>query len=204
MTTKEPTLPDEIVNPREAPFAPVKCRGVLPHIFKDGCSYFLTFCLADVAPFRAARREKLLDSRDAPDLAEQSEPQPASGACILREPGLAAIVEEVLLNKQSEEYALSAWCVMPNHVHAVVTPLNSTPLSKILQAWKSVSAHRINREIGRKGPVWQRESFDHLVRTAESFGGFVHYTENNPVAAGLTGRAEDWPFSSGRFRGPER
>jgi len=203
VATKRPVFPDEVVDPREVPFAEIKCRGDLPHLFKDGCSYFVTFCLRDVAPGRAARRARLSSIGEASVLAEHSEPHPASGSCLLREPGLAAIVEEVLLKLQGEEYTLSAWCVMPNHAHAVVTPFSSIPLSTILQAWKSVSSHRINRAMDRKGPLWQRESFDHLVRTADAFGGFVEYTENNPVAAGLIDRAGDWPFSSARFREPE-
>jgi len=129
-----------------------------------------------------------------------SEPQAASGSCILKNPDLAQSVEDVLLHEQSERYALSAWCVMPNHAHAVVTPLDSNSLSSIMQSWKSISAHRINRILDRRGPVWQRENFDHLVRDEASFEKFVAYTENNPVVAGLVARSEEWPFGSARFR----
>jgi REP element-mobilizing transposase RayT len=199
MTSKKPAHPPRIVDPRSTPFAPIKSRGNLPHIFKDGCTYFVTFCLSDVAKTRRAERERLLDERDPATLATKSEPTLDSGACILRHHELATIVEEVLLHFQEEHYLLSAWCVMPNHVHALVTPLESRPLSKILQAWKSVSGHRINRALDQKGPVWQRETFDHLVRNEASFCKFVEYTENNPVAAGLVRRAIDWPFGSARF-----
>lgn len=200
MALKKPSYPREILNPRETAFAPITDRGVLPHLFKDGCSYFVTFCLADVAPFRAEARARLQEDSGVSELAERSEPRFSSGACILSDPSLAVIVEDVLLHQQNEKYVLSAWCVMTNHVHAVVTPLDSTALSKILQAWKSVSAHRINRTLGQKGPVWQRESFDHVIRNSDSFGGFVGYTERNPVAAGFVSRPEEWLFSSARHR----
>jgi putative transposase len=43
---------------------------------------------------------------------------------------------------------------------------------------------------------WQDESFDHWVRSEEEFWKIVAYIENNPVGAGLVGRAEDWGWSS--------
>ena len=113
---------------------------------------------------------------------------------------LAAIVEGSLLHFQGERYALSAWCVMPNHVHVVVTPFSDHSLSRILHSWKSFSAHEINRLLGNTGSVWEEESFDHLVRNERELERFVHYTESNPVTAGLCERPEDWKFSSARFR----
>ena len=122
---------------------------------------------------------------------------------IQQRPELARVVENTLRYFQAERYALSAWCVMPNHIHAVVTPLESHTLSSIIQSWKSFSAHQINRILERERAVWQRESFDHLVRDEASFERFVMYTENNPVAAGLARRPEEWRFSSARFRDSE-
>jgi REP element-mobilizing transposase RayT len=89
---------------------------------------------------------------------------------------------------------------MPNHVHAVVTPLGEHSVSKIVQSWKSYTAHAINRQLGRSGKLWQKESFDHLVRSAESYQRFVWYTEQNPVASGFVVQPEDWLFSSARHR----
>ena len=203
MTTKKPEFPPRIVDPRSTPFAPIKFRGTLPHIFKDGCTYFVTFCLADVAPMRRAERRRLREHEEPSIFAMGAEPLAASGKCVLREPEIAQVVEEVLLFEQGRRYVLSAWCVMPNHVHVVVTPNAGQSVSKIMQSWKSVSAHRINRMLGRKGPVWQRENFDHLVRDVASFEKFVAYTENNPVAAGFVGRPEDWAFGSARLRKAE-
>lgn len=89
---------------------------------------------------------------------------------------------------------------MPNHVHAVVTPYADHSLLDILHSWKSFTAHKINRRLGRSGRVWQQETFDHLIRSPESFEKFVRYTELNPVEAGMVARPEDWPFSSARYR----
>lgn len=194
--------PECIVDPRSTAFSDPSFRGVLPHLSKPGGTYFVTFCLADVAPARAAERQRILRDEPAEKVADRTDLDPSSGACILKQPELAAIVEDALVFFQGERYALSAWVVMPNHVHAVVTPFDERTLSEILQSWKSFTAHEINRKLGRRGRLWQKESFDHLVRNAEGFERFVDYTERNPVAAGLVDRPADWQFSSARYREP--
>jgi len=167
---------------------------------KPGCTYFVTFCLADVARIRAIERESLLDANDPLRIFEETDLEPTTGACILKDETLASIVEGSLLHFQGKRYVLSAWCVMPNHVHAIVTPLGDHILSKILQSWKGFSGFEINRRLNRSGPVWQKESFDHIVRNADCYEKFVSYVERNPVVAGLVSRPSDWQFSSARHR----
>ena len=95
MALKKPILPPRIVDPRSTPFTPPKNRGVLPHIFKDGCTYFVTFCLADVAPIRGEERARLLGvTGPEPDqLARSFDVGARAGACILKNPELAGFVE---------------------------------------------------------------------------------------------------------------
>jgi REP element-mobilizing transposase RayT len=62
---------------------------------------------------------------------------------------------------------------MPDHVHMLLTPLpddkgGTTPLLTILKGVKGTSARRINLVLDRSGPVWQSESFDHILRSGES------------------------------------
>ena len=63
---------------------------------------------------------------------------------------------------------------MPDHVHMVLTPLrdargNPFGLAEVLSAIKGASAHSVNRTLGRRGVVWQDESFDHILRNGERF-----------------------------------
>lgn len=78
---------------------------------------------------------------------------------------------------------------MPDHVHLVLTPRyegNSFfSVAEIMQGIKSASAHKINRELNRDGQVWQRESFDPVLRREESIHAKVEYMIQNPVRAGL-------------------
>lgn len=45
-------------------------------------------------------------------------------------------------------------------------------------------------------PVWHREYWDRFIRDANHYCAAVAYIHNNPVAAGLVARPEDWPWSS--------
>jgi putative transposase len=78
---------------------------------------------------------------------------------------------------------------MPDHAHLLLTPLedNEGPISlpEILQTIKSISAHRINKYLGRRGRVWQQESFDRAMREVEDLRGRIEYLLGNPVRAGL-------------------
>ena len=94
--------------------------------------------------------------------------------------------------------ALHVAVVMPEHVHLLLTPMIDSrgwpiPLFRILQAMKGVSARRVNQLLGREGPVWQDESFDHVLRTNESFAEKVEYIRQNPVRRGLCLKPEEYP-----------
>ncbi|MEO5958988.1 MAG: transposase [Opitutaceae bacterium] len=93
-------------------------------------------------------------------------------------------------------YTLHAWCVMPNHVHAVLRPTAPHTLDAILRSWKSYTAHEANHLLDRSGPFWQRESYDHWIRDDADLAHCCRYTEENPVKAGLSRTPGEWPWSS--------
>jgi len=124
------------------------------------------------------------------------------GACVLRHAPCAEIIEQTLLLADGARYRLVAWCVMPNHVHVLAEQAEGVPLDKVVQAWKSASAHLINRNLARKGALWRREYFDRFMRDDDHLQNTVRYIEENPVATKLAARASDWPFSSARHRQP--
>jgi len=195
-----PIVPDRVIDPRTQPHATPIWRGNLPHLYKEGCTYFVTFSLIDAVSGHLRRKGRAEADSDPDAPAKDLDPSPFGGSCLLKESKVASVVEKTLLHFQGKRYALSAWCVMPNHVHVVVTPFPGFTLPMILHSWKSYSAHEINSLLEREGSVWEQESFDHLIRDERAFGKFVSYTENNPVKAGLCEKSELWPFSSARYR----
>ena len=57
---------------------------------------------------------------------------------------------------------------------------------------KGTSARDINKLRGVSGPVWQDESFDHVLRSEESLHEKIEYIRMNPVRKGLVQRPEEY------------
>lgn len=84
---------------------------------------------------------------------------------------------------------------MPDHVHVVVTPYEETELGTVMRRMKGASCRFVNELLRRSGVLWQAESFDRIVRSAESLEQKVAYVLDNPVRAGLVERWQDYPWS---------
>jgi REP element-mobilizing transposase RayT len=95
-------------------------------------------------------------------------------------------VQDTLLHFDGERYDLIAWCVMPNHVHVVMSLRGDHTLNRILDSWKTFTARNANQILGRSGErFWQAEYFDRLVRDDEHLRRVVKYVYENPQRAGL-------------------
>jgi len=179
-------------------------RGYLPHCDFPGLVQFVTFRLVDSMPAsRSGEWEHLLNIEDDREKRMKLEEylDRGIGECWLRDPRVAKIVEDAIVEFQNERYELLAWCVMPNHVHVLARVWN-WPLAKVLQTWKSITAVKANRSLNRVGTFWQREYWETFMRSEEQERKATHYIESNPVKAKLCRFAEAWPFSSARFRDP--
>jgi REP element-mobilizing transposase RayT len=175
----------------------------LPHWHQDGCTYFVTFRLADSIPkeklvqWQVELREWLWRNPE-PRRPEQEKEyaelfaerfhrwlDDGLGECWLRQPAVSAIVEEALRFFDGQRYWLGHFVVMPNHVHVLVRPTGDNALSEILHSWKSFTAKKINVVLGREGRVWQDESFDCIVRDEPALEKFSTYIQENPARANL-------------------
>ncbi len=121
------------------------------------------------------------------------------GDCCLRRPDIASLVENALLHFDGQRYRLLAWCIMPNHVHALIETQEGFALADVVHSWKSFTSHTANTLLQRNGEFWQHEYLDRYVRNAEHYEKVVAYIEENPVKAGLARLKSDWPWSSARF-----
>jgi REP element-mobilizing transposase RayT len=76
---------------------------------------------------------------------------------------------------------LSAYVVMDDHVHVMLGLLRDDDrLERLLQSWKAFTGHRLAWEFGRRRPVWQRESYDRVVRNDREFEELAQYIVDNP------------------------
>ena len=74
---------------------------------------------------------------------------------------------------------------MPNHVHVLLFIAKGDALPAILHSWKSYTSHQIGR-----GPIWQREYFDRVIRSPQEYADAKEYVRRNPAKAGLA----KWPW----------
>jgi REP element-mobilizing transposase RayT len=192
----------------------------LPHQVPEGHPIFLTWNLKGALPaeviemFRQAReRLEQEPTREGETNAERKVrhgkvlfgmsdrylDRTDRGPLYLKDLACAKLVEDSILFGVPDRYDLFAWCVMANHVHVILQP--RWDLERITQGLKGYTAHEINSLQNRRGRVfWQDESYDHWARDEAEVHRIIEYIENNPVAAGLCPRSEDWPYSSARRR----
>tara|TARA_B100000315_G_scaffold161841_1_gene150343 strand:+ start:108 stop:776 length:669 start_codon:yes stop_codon:yes gene_type:complete len=90
-----------------------------------------------------------------------------------------------------------AYCLMPNHVHLMLVPSDEGGLQNALQEAHRRYTRQINRQKDWKGYLWQGR-FASCPLDERHMLAAARYVELNPVRAGLTRRAEDWPWSSAR------
>jgi REP element-mobilizing transposase RayT len=189
------------IDPRKTPFVSLKTRGELPHLYKPGGTYFVTYRLWDaVIPRAAGAAIEITDQIEPEALLDGYDPPLTLGGCALRDDRVAKLVQDAFLHFEGQRYALRAWVVMPNHVHVIFQPWKDWTATKILRSWKGFTGKHANEVLRKDGQFWERENFDHLVRSETSLMKFVRYVEMNPVVAGLVGRKEDWPWGSAGCR----
>jgi REP element-mobilizing transposase RayT len=164
----------------------------LPHWQQGEAIQFVTFRLGDSMPAGKLRLWK-----EDREIWQNLHPQPWSpevekeyhkrftwvlegwlddgaGSCLLKGPVNRDFLETVLMRFQGEKVEHHAWVIMPNHVHLLFTPLS--PLEKLIQAWKGVSA----RQMGQ-GKIWQKNYRDTLIRDSGHFANVVRYIRRNPA-----------------------
>ena len=177
-------------------------RGYLPHYDAPGITQVITLRLADSLPSSRRREwEHLLSIENLRDRRRKLEEylDRGFGECWLRKPTIAKLAEDALRFFDGQRYALVAWVVMPNHLHALLDVWD-TPLSALIKSWKGFTAREANKQLGRRGEFWEREYMDTVIEDDTHRRTAVRYIENNPVKAGLSPSSKDWPWSSARFR----
>ena len=91
-------------------------------------------------------------------------------------------------------WAVGSYVMMPEHVHFFCrgNP-DAVALSKFVGKWKERTSKAV-RSHGLTPPFWQKEFFDHVLRSDESYAQKWEYVANNPVRAGLAKVAQEWPY----------
>jgi len=114
------------------------------------------------------------------------------------------VLHSLLYGHKCRQYDLYVACVMPDHVHLLFEAqvkdrdLSAQTifwsLTEILQGIKSSTAHRINRLRRTTGPVWERESFDRLIRSESDLHEKFSYICRNPRDSHVADQNREYPW----------
>ena len=202
-------------------------RRNLPHVQPRGASFLVNFRLAGSLPtevikklaeeslkldqnltviknknekiqFRDKEHRKLFGKWD--DALHNSK----TGPFWLKDERIAQVVVNSIMYHDSEWFDVLAYCIMPNHVHLVLAPYESSNfadfgLTKIMHNIKRNSANQANKILGRMGSFWQHENYDHFARDEKELERIVKYVLYNPVKANLVKNQSDWKWSYCKF-----
>jgi putative transposase len=118
---------------------------------------------------------------------------------------IADLRHAVAATRQGFPFAIDAFVVLPDHLHAILTlPPGDSDFStrwrliksrfvRALPQCEQLSSVRAVR--GERG-IWQRRFWEHLIRDEVDYARHVEYCYINPVKHRLVGRVSDWPYSS--------
>ena len=122
-------------------------RGYLPQFDGGDIAQTITFRLADSLPRAVLERwkgeivnERRANADSALRRRIEAYLDQGYGGCALRDARVATMVQDSLLHFDSERYWLSAWAIMPNHVHILLTPCIAWSLSRIIKDIKSFTS----------------------------------------------------------------
>lgn len=139
----------------------------LPHLqpFADAPLYFFTTCTYDRRP-------------------------------VLANAGAFRVLSETWRRSMEiDRWFVGRFVVMPDPVHFFARPArDAKSRSEWMKAWKSISSREISKMSGNSPPLWQRDYFDHFIRSAKSYSEKWDYVWHNPVRKSLVEKPEDWPW----------
>jgi len=125
----------------------------------------------------------------------QSEIYFVTGCCRVRrrnqlaiEPISTGLTESVAFRHTRRDWFAHLFLIMPDHWHALMSfPPDAPTVQKRISKWKEWTAKHL-------GIDWQRDFFEHRLRSSESRREKTDYILHNPVRWGLVERPEDWPY----------
>lgn len=106
------------------------------------------------------------------------------------------LIDELDFRKRANEINLFCYCVMPDHLHILISLTDI--YQKSLQNWVAAYKRYISKaaiELFDIKPLWQKNFYEHIVRESESLLKISEYIINNPVRKGLVDEWRNYPFS---------
>jgi putative transposase len=121
------------------------------------------------------------------------EHRPIVGHSAERIESFCSTVLEVL---QQHGTQIHAWCVLPNHYHALIETLEILGVLADLGRMHGCLSFQWNREEQTQGRQVWCGAVERFMRNESHFWATMNYVHHNPVHHGYVEHWQDWPFSS--------
>jgi putative transposase len=105
-------------------------------------------------------------------------------------------VVKLLRTADKFQFALNAYCLMPDHVHLLpVGEHDDSDMEAFVKSWNTQTGFSWTRRTGSKGTLWQPGYQDEILWSDASRYRAAQYVIMNPVRAGIVGDPADYEFS---------
>jgi putative transposase len=103
------------------------------------------------------------------------------------------VVMHLLATATSHQFTVIAYCLMPDHAHALLEALaDAADFREFVRIFKQRTSFDWKQETG--ATLWQRGYFDRVLRADEDTVSVARYILENPIRARLVGDPRDYPY----------
>ena len=104
------------------------------------------------------------------------------------------LIDVLRSNVAAGKFQLHDFVIMPDHLHLLMTLPTTMTIEKAMQLIKGGFSHRLRKECGFQGEVWQRGFSEVRVDDAQSWLQCREYIRQNPVKAGFVDSPQRYPY----------
>ena len=102
------------------------------------------------------------------------------------------VVRQFLRVASEQHFEAIAYCVMPDHFHALVQGDHAdSDFTEMVRRWKQVTGYEWKHS-GHRNALWQAGYFDRILREHDATEAVVRYIVANPLRAGLVTDIRDY------------
>jgi len=98
--------------------------------------------------------------------------------------------------KEREDVQIHAYCLMPNHFHLLLVPMQEKSLSRFMQWLLTSHVRYYHKKNGTSGHIWQGRYKNFIVQEDSYYITLLKYIEANALRAKLVKQAQNWHYGS--------
>lgn len=96
--------------------------------------------------------------------------------------------------KETLDFILYAYVVMPDHLHMVIKVNEQYNISKVMQAIKYHAAKDVHNYLESEGKIWKPRFNYRTINDKKGLKNILNYIQNNPVNSKLESKFSKMPY----------